>query len=154
MELEKRTNESKMVQLTRQKEAAEQRAEKAETHIELQQAEMDALRANIRAITIADRRYKDNEAKRLAAEVEKFTNVCLKERGAWSQNMRRAIRRLFNIGCSIQGISQAFTTVCEAIHISIDDVPSVESVRRILYEGKVLAELHIVDELLHTTCEC
>jgi hypothetical protein len=151
LKLEKQGNKSRTMQLTKERVAAERRAEKAEAILVLKQEEIVVLRAKIRAIVIANARYKEDEAKRLAAEVTKFTSVCLMEGGMWSQDMRRAVRRLFNIGCSIQGISKAFTTVCEAIQVTVDNVPSVESMRRILYEGKVLAELHVVFELLHAT---
>ena len=154
LKVQKAESVASTARLTREKANAERRAKNAETRVEVQQVEIDALRAKIRALVIADARYKADEARRVEEEVAQFTNVCLKDRGMWSQDARRAVRKLYNIGCSIQGISEAFITVCNATGMKLKDVPSVESIRRFIAEGGVLAELHVVDELLNTDGEC
>lgn len=44
-------------------------------------------------------------------------------------------------------------TVCDVVHINIEGVPSVQACTYIIVEGGVLAELHIVDELLRVDGE-
>ena len=150
---EKRVYRQGLAEASREKASLRLRAQRAEARVEIQKADLDALRAKLRAITIADARREAVEEKRLEAELEAFAHVCLKDHGRWSEEARRAVRRLYNIGCSLQSISKAFVTVCDVVHINIEGVPSVQACTYIIVEGGVLAELHIVDELLRADGE-
>ena len=142
-----------LAEASQEKASLRLRAQRAEARAEVQKADLDTLRAKLRAITIADARREAVEEKRLEAELEAFAHVCLKDRGRWSEEARRAVRKLYNIGCSLQSISKAFVTVCDVVHINIEGVPSVQACTYIIVEGGVLAELHIVDELLRADGE-
>ena len=100
-------------QLVAEKAAAEKRAQRAETCASNQQDQIQALYARTHAIAIGDARYKANEARRISAEVTKVTEMCLIDRGRWTEPAHRTVWNLYNAhsvdgvlfhACSLDGL--------------------------------------------------
>ena len=96
-------------QLKEEKQTAEKRAQRADARVYLQQSQIDALYAKTRTIAIADTRYRAKETTRIKTGVAKITEICLLDRGRWSEPARRAVRNLYNVGCSIRSIGEVLT---------------------------------------------
>jgi len=136
-------------QLVAENAAAEKRAQRAETRMSNQQDQIQALYARTRAIAIGDARYKANEARRIEAEVTKVTEMCLVDRGRWTEPARRAVRNLYNAGCAIRSIERVLTICSELLGVDLVRVPSTRTITRMILEGGVLAELQIIQELMN-----
>lgn len=144
---------SEVSTLADERDHADRRARKAEERVEIQDAQLIALRAKVRAAAIADARREAGKEKKFEAELDTFVNLSLKDKGRWSNPVRRAVRRLYNIGCSFHGISKALETVFDIVRVDLDSTPCVETAEYMVAEGGVIAWLHIIDELIHAKGE-
>lgn len=124
-----------IARLKEEKYAAERQARKAEARVYSQQSQIDALYAKTRAIAIADTRYREKEMTRIETEVAKITEICLLDRGRWSEPARRAVRNLYNVGCSIRSIGKVLTLCSQLLGVNLDRVPSRRSIMHMILEG-------------------